>query len=342
MKINISDIEVGKPVEGELYLISSDVRKTKAARPTNFLTQVFSDGKETIETKTWNYDSDVGPEIKKIYSIVALAGEYMGKKQLTIAEQKLCPDQNTTEYFVRFRDDTEEMYKEAIAAIETIQNRCLRDIVLLIYTDEKEKIMQASSAKSFHHVGAGGNLCHTLEVYHYAVAIFLAAQTTSAPPINKDLVVAGALMHDIGKIFAYVNKEATVEMTMAGTLFDHIVIGIQRLYQAVEQVFSLFPDSIIPDSIMSEYYTAADLLAHIIAAHHGSNESGSPVTPKFAEAFIVSTADGLSATMEYIRQANLKAPVSEPFTERVYALSNLPLVTQAYVQSVVAMEKHNE
>ncbi len=337
MKINLSDIEVGKPVEGELYLISSDVRKTKATRPTNFLTQVFSDGKDTIETKTWNYDSDVGPEIKKVYSIIAIAGEYMGKKQLTIAEQKLCPDQTTTEYFIRFRDDVEEMYKEAMAAIETIQNKCLRDIVSLTYTIEKERILQASSAKSFHHVGAGGNLCHTLEVYHYAVAIFLAAQTTSAAPIKKDLVVAGALMHDIGKIYTYANKEATVEMTMEGSLFDHIVIGIQKVYEIVEQLFALFPDSVV-----SEYYAAADLLAHIIAAHHGSNESGSPVTPKFAEAFIVSTADGLSATMEYIRQANLKAQANEPFTDRVYALNNLPLVTQAYVQAAFATEETNE
>ena len=183
--------------------------------------------------------------------------------------------------------------------------------------------MNSTSAKAVHHVGIGGNLAHTLEVFNYGL-IIAARLINQGRSVNMDLVRAGALLHDVGKAFTYVVTGPVIDYTFEGQLLDHIIIGIKLLEEALAVVDETYRD-------------AGILLAHIIASHHGQLEYGSPVTPKFAEAYIVNLADGISASLDTLFTANDKAAKEgKEMTDRLYTLGNREHILQTTLTAMLS------
>ena len=314
--MKISELNVGEQIKARWLLKTCEVRKTNTRPPRDYLQAVLTDGTDEIRGMLWNY-INVGniPKIGKAHNITAQVGEYNGTKQLTLTRLELADNQDMKEFLPDLGYDTQVLYTVALSIIERIQNDDLRAVVQHIYSTYREELLIATAAKGIHHAGLGGLLKHSLEVTIIAHAI---ADAYDGIPINKDLIIAGGMLHDIGKLKVYEYNDCLIDMTDDGMLIEHIPIGIAMLEPYTNE----------------ENEDTMRLLKHIIASHHGKLEYGASVTPKFAEAYIINHADGLSATLDMLRTANRKA-TDDRYTAKVYVLDNRPQLLQDIVMSTL-------
>lgn len=317
--MKIAEMKVGQTISERLVLAGAEVRKTKGNPPADFLSMIITDGTDTLDGKIWQYNAKNGvPEINKVYIFQGNIGEFAGKKQITIINMQVDANQNMLDFSCVYDDKAEIIWQQLEARIESIYNTNLRKFVSYCYNDLKNAILESSSAKAVHHVGIGGNACHTIEVCDIAVDC-AHIMSSLGREISIDLVRAGALLHDIGKPFVYKINGPVVDVTLNGHLHDHIVMGCLYLSDVTKE-------------LGYDYVSIADLLIHIVASHHGQLEYGSPVTPKFAEAYIVNFADGVSASMDTLFAANDKAArEGKEMTDKLFTLSNREHILQTKV-----------
>jgi 3'-5' exoribonuclease len=166
--------------------------------------------------------------------------------------------------------------------VATIQRPCLRtlvDAVLGECTETWARFRVAPAAKHYHQAYRGGLLEHSLTVAQAVSAI-----SATFPGIDRDVAVAGALVHDIGKLDAYEMRGEVIEMSDAGRLYGEIPLGYFRIRTAIDSLED-FPSDV------------AQALLHIILSHHGALEHGSPVVPATREAALVHGIDTLGARL---------------------------------------------
>lgn len=182
-----------------------------------------------------------------------------------------------------------EIVKKDIADIENIQLKALLDL-FFSDLDFINNFSHSPSAISHHHNYVGGNLEHTVGVMRLCKNICQMYEG-----INKDLVIVGALLHDVGKIKEYV-AEAAIEKTDEGNFIGHIVIGDRWVR---EKIFELNKK----EKIFSK--NLEDKLCHIILSHHGKYEFGSPRMPNTIEAAVVHAADMMDSQVKnFIQNIN--------------------------------------
>ena len=312
--MKICDLKVGQKVTIDLVVAGASIRQTKGNPPRDFLSVDLSDGNDTLDGKIWNYDASNGvPESGKVYTATGVIGEYQGKKQITLEGFRLALDQDVRRFLPQFVEDIDSVYNNLLSTIGLITHENMRKLCEHIYKKHIMDIKRASSACGVHHVGMGGNMVHTLEVATLATSI-CSTLVSLGYAVNSDLCIAGALLHDIGKIFTYDYDGAVVCMTPAGMMLEHHVIGVEMVDAAVNELF--------PDQMNAKWVRA---VKHIIVSHHGELEFGSPVVPLFNEAYVVNVADKLSATASMIKQANDKAvQEGKDMTDRIFTLHNKP------------------
>ena len=312
--MKICDLKVGQKVTIDLVVAGASIRQTKGNPPRDFLSVDLSDGNDTLDGKIWNYEASRGvPETGKVYTVTGVISEYQGKKQITLEGFRLALDQDVRRFLPQFVEDIDSVYNNLLSTIGLITHENMRKLCEHIYKKHIMDIKRASSACGVHHVGMGGNMVHTLEVATLATSI-CSTLVSLGYAVNSDLCIAGALLHDIGKIFTYDYDGAVVCMTPVGMMLEHHVIGVEMVDAAVNELF--------PDQMNAKWVLA---VKHIIASHHGELEFGSPVVPLFNEAYVVNVADKLSATASMIKQANDKAvQEGKDMTDRIFQLHNKP------------------
>jgi 3'-5' exoribonuclease len=166
--------------------------------------------------------------------------------------------------------------------LATIQRPCLRALLEQVFDESSslwERFRTMPAAKRYHQAYRGGLLEHSV-----TVAQAVSATSATFPGIDRDVAVAGALLHDIGKLEAYEMRGEAIEMSDEGRLFGEIPLGYHRVRSAIEAT----PD--FPSDV-------ADALLHIILSHHGCLEHGSPVVPATREATLVHGIDTLGARL---------------------------------------------
>lgn len=303
--MDLKSMKNGDHVNLRMVLTKAEIRKTKTNKP--YLQATFSDGTDTVTGNIWDWAAAL-PELG-IYDVSAVAGEYMGKKQLNNIVMRWSDNQDKSAFGIKYTDDVQGYVTMFNNFLSRIKNETLRNIVADVYSQVTTSFATASSAIGVHHVGAGGNLAHTCEVALLSSTIACSLQVLGYD-VNEDLCIAGALLHDIGKIDTYEIDGPAVNMTLDGNMSDHIALGFARLQQSV---------------VAQQHPDVTRLLGHIILSHHGSKEFGSPVTPKFMEAYVVNYADGISAMMDTLHSYNTKAEEEQRpgiFTERIFTANN--------------------
>ncbi len=173
-----------------------------------------------------------------------------------------------------------KMYAELMSYIERVSNRYLKKLLLAFFDDPEfaEKFKMAPGAKKMHHAYIGGLLEHTLEVTKFADAA-----REVVPGLKRDILIAGGLLHDIGKVREY-TWFPRIERTDEGRLMGHIVIGYEMARRKIRKIKG-FPEEL------------AMHILHIILSHHGQQEWGSPIVPMTPESMIVHFADNMSAKL---------------------------------------------
>ncbi|MDP2045077.1 MAG: HD domain-containing protein, partial [Deltaproteobacteria bacterium] len=284
----------GDPVQQFFLVRQSDSGTTKDGKP--FLSLVLGDKSGTIVAKVWN-------DILKKYPGPFAVGDFLGvkgqvdsyKKELQINIKYL-----ETEKSIRSRGgdlsafdpellcqatpyDRDTLWQELWQLAETQIGPPLGELVLRVLERYREEFLVCPAALRYHHPYLGGLLEHTWFVTRHALA-----SLTIYPELNRDLVLAGAMLHDLGKVKELANPQAP-ERTVPGHLLGHVVLGWEMVRSEAQALN--FPDPILLVQ-----------LEHIILSHHGSMEFGSPILPKTREALVVNFLDDLDAKLKMMSQ----------------------------------------
>ena len=176
----------------------------------------------------------------------------------------------------------ERMEADLAALLETIQNPDLRALLDRFFSGDGElarRFRDAPAAKHYHQAYRHGLLEHTL-----SVAQGVSAAAAFFPGIDREVAIAGALLHDIGKLDAYNDDPLAIDLTDLGRLIGEIPLGYYRVRREIESIDGFDPD-------------VAWAVLHIILSHHGTLEHGSPVTPATREATLVHMMDNLGGKL---------------------------------------------
>ncbi len=256
---------------------------------------------KSIEYKYWG-----GPDEKRVKTIYdsikadsvvlvqAKVSTYNGKLQLVTNEpgaiSVLAQGQYDTADFIKpAKKDIEKMYSEVLAEIESIKNSKIKKLMENIFHDSdfREKFKRHPGAIEIHHNWIGGLMQHSLELLNYCK---LAQQMN--PELDRDLLIAGALLHDLGKL-EELETTTRIKGTQKGQLAGHLVLSILFVSEKMKE---LDFEPLMRNKIL-----------HMMVSHHGKHEYGSPKEPMFPEALAVYYADEMSSKLaemlEFIKYA---------------------------------------
>ena len=316
-RMKFSDMEIGQTYECPLAVVSSSARTTKSNKP--YLVMELYDGFDTIQCNYWDWKGEAGPKRNTVYDFKVECGEYLGKKQLTCRRVKLNTTDALEDFMPQGKYDVPQAYKEAYSMMLSIKDDFYRGLGLHILDETKELWLHVPGAKTMHHNYMGGTLIHSVGVAQKALAISRVTEGSW-----DDLVLIGALLHDIGKLFTYELNGLVIDITDDGQMMDHVFMGAEFVGNMAEQFISCEWDEL-----------KLQMLRHVILSHHGRKEFGSPVTPKCVEAHIVTHGDALDAAIEMITVESDRAGDTR-WTEKIWALDNMPHFT------IQAMKKLSE
>jgi len=296
----IVDLEASSSGWGFFLCARKEVR---AGRSGAYLALVLQDVSGEIRAKVFQ-DVDVlreefGPG--EFVKIQAKGNSFNQHLELVIEKiRRVLPDRDALDGF-REEDcipcaprPAEEMWSELLARIEEVQQPQLRELLSRLTTKHADRLRTWPAARQVHHAYRGGLLEHVLKMIE--VASFLAGRYDA----RRDLLIAGAILHDIGKV-KELSYDVITEYTVEGNLVGHIAIGIGMLRDTICEL----PD--FPPSLAIE-------LEHLILSHHGSRDLGSPVEPMTIEAFILAAVDDLDAKIHQIRRHIADDDSEGPFT----------------------------
>jgi 3'-5' exoribonuclease len=273
-----------------------------------YLTIKLMDRTGEVDGRVWDRVEEISGCFEKndFVQVQGKASLYLGKMQLVIQNLKKVDDSQVdlADYLPVAERSTEDMLAELHAQVASLQTPCLRELMNLFMADENfmRGYTSAPAAKAIHHVYLGGLLDHSL-----AVGRLVDDVCRHYPAVNRDLLLTGALLHDIGKV-AELCYERAFGYTDEGKLLGHITIGFQMLDGKLAQL----PD--FPSDL-------AVLLKHLLLSHHGQYEFGSPKRPKTLEATILNYLDDLDSKINGIQTHIEKEPDNEePWTgyHRIY------------------------
>ncbi|MDE6889158.1 MAG: HD domain-containing protein [Eubacterium sp.] len=278
----------------EIYLCKNKQPSvTKAGKP--FVSLTLQDKTGTLDAKIWDPSSLGIDDFEKLdyLNVVGDVTSFQGALQLNIKRIRKAKqgEYDPKEYLPVSRYDTEKMYAALMEIIRRIENPYLKQLTMIFFGNAKfeEAFKFHSAAKTMHHGFVGGLLQHTL-----GVAKLCESFAQQYDIINRDLLVAAAVFHDVGKL-KEISRFPENDYTDEGQLLGHIMIGAQMLTENIAKI----PD--FPKKL-------ADELIHCILAHHGELEYGSPKKPALAEAVALSFADNMDAKMEALEEAFVNVP----------------------------------
>lgn len=282
----IKDILDNQTVEA-LFLVREVNRgETKNGKP--FLALTLMDASGEIACRVWeNADHYLdscqpGATIK----VKAQAQSYRGVLQLRIDHLENCevPAEEMGQLIPATSGNISAMATELVKLAKSIDNDHLRELVLAFFNDRKTFTLfkKAPAAKFMHHACLGGLLEHTLGVSRAAEAV-----SNLYPAIDRSLLMTGAMLHDIGKLIEFNYDAFPYDYSDRGRLVGHMVLGIEMIQEKITKIPG-FPEE------------TATHLKHLILAHHGRHEFGSPSLPMMLEAFVLNFIDDLDAKTDYI------------------------------------------
>jgi len=219
-----------------------------------------------------------------------------------------------------FHDLVESSKYSTQELIESIQYRIdkyilephLRELVQRILQDHGDVFAKMPAAQSMHHPYTGGLLEHVrsmTKIAEFLIKHYAEYYSELDPPLDKGLVIAAVILHDIGKIRELQYHPVEARYTKEGRLIGHILMG-RDLVRDVARTIDGFPEETLL------------LLEHAILAHHGKHEFGAPVLPQTIEALLVSLVDDMDAKVNMLARQRLRSIGEDEFTERVFGLDN--------------------
>lgn len=289
MDILIEQLQPGQEVNGTFVLKSKKLLPLRSGNG-HYLAVVLGDKTGQAEGRVWESANETHCrcQVGDIVRVQGQAEEYNGKAQINISSMSVCRDgdKDPARFIPVSRLDQESARARLDAAIASLDNQPLKDLLSLILADDDffKAFLMSPAAKRNHQATIGGLLEHSLGVAAAAGQI-----AAVYPKIDRDLLVAGALLHDVGKVEEY-RIGADIDFTDEGRLLGHIVLGVQIL----DKYISRLPG--FPEELRVK-------LLHMVVSHHGQYEWQSPKRPKFLEAAVLHHLDMIDAAADMFSSA---------------------------------------
>ena len=279
----IKDIREGDHISG-IYLCKNKVTaKTKNGK--NYYSVQLQDKTGIADGKIWDLSSGIDHFEQMDYIQVEAEGTlYQGAIQFNIRRVRRAHEgeYDPSDYLPSSPYSEEDMYKTLLAYVDSVKNVYLKTLLTEFFVNDTEfakSFRKHSAAKNVHHNFVSGLLQHSLRVAE--TCDFFAKRYSK---INRDLLITGALLHDIGKtreLSAFPQNDYTDE----GQLLGHIVMGYEMIMERTKRIEG-FPEKLARE------------LGHLILSHHGKLEFGSPKKPALIEAVALNYADDIDAKLE--------------------------------------------
>lgn len=295
-RIYIKDIKTGDRIS-EVFL-AADKNLAYSQKGSPYLNLRLKDRTGDVDGKVWENALAWDKAFKRgdLIRVQARALSFKNVIQLSIIELHTVGDEEVdlADFFPVAKGNHTAMFNEILAYCNQIKTPCLSALLQAILQDQRIAALfrKAPAAKGFHHVYIGGLLEHTLSVVR-----ILDKVADHYAGVNRDLLITGGILHDIGKIYE-LSYDRIIEYTDPGRLIGHIVIGLEM----VDAKIATIPD--FPEQTAME-------LRHLMLSHHGVLEYGSPKRPKTLEALIVHYIDDLDAKVNAFQETIRGAQDSE-------------------------------
>jgi 3'-5' exoribonuclease len=305
------------------YFVLSSLQVREKKQGGQFLAMTLTDKTGSFEARMWDDIADAMATCNEgcYVKVQGQVSKYQGKFQITLqklrhaAESEIDP----TDYLPVTRFDIEEMWAELRGYVSAFTNDDLKRLVFAFLDDTEigPAYKCAPAAKRLHHAWIGGLLEHVLTLVRVC-----RANVPFYPEVDSDLLLTGAILHDIGKI-RELSWKSSFNYTLEGQMIGHISIAQGMLREKV-QILAPFPDKL------------RVLVEHMILSHHGKYEFGSPKLPMTPEAILLSALDDLEAKMQTLRSEFASASASgkdpDEMTDWVRSMERPLLDSKAFLK----------
>jgi 3'-5' exoribonuclease len=253
-----------------------------------YLALTLADRTGQIEAKVWDNVQEVIDVFDQddFVKIKGLLNKYNNRFQLTIHKLRKCQEHEVdfSDYLPKTEKDVDQLWQTLRDFVESFQNDHLKALLQAFMADPEIEMRykNAPAAKTLHHAFVGGLLDHVVSLFRSCDLV-----ARNYAQIDRDLLLSGAFLHDIGKLHE-LSYARSISYTTSGQLLGHMIIELEMLQKKIAQV----PD--FPAELKI-------LLEHMIISHHGQYEFGSPKLPMFPEALMLHYLDDLDSKMESMR-----------------------------------------
>jgi 3'-5' exoribonuclease len=275
-----------KVIVSSFVVVTKQVKPKKSGEP--YLALTLGDRCGQIEAKMWDNveDSLDAFEQDDFLKIKGLLNKYKNRFQITIHKLRKLGDVEVdfADYLPKTTKDVNELWRTLTDYVSSFQDPHLQTLVQLFMADPEIAVAyrNAPAAKTLHHAYIGGLLDHVVSLFRSCDLV-----SRNYPQVNRDLLLTGAFLHDIGKIHE-LTYSRSFSYTSRGQLLGHMIIELEMLQAKIAQI----------PGFSDEMKT---LLEHLIISHHGHYEFGSPKLPMFPEALMLHYMDDLDSKMESMR-----------------------------------------
>jgi 3'-5' exoribonuclease len=289
-----------------------------------YMALILGDRTGQIESRMWDNfaDSVAGFDQGDVVKIRAEVCRYNGKLQFVLDKIRRAgaDEMDLADYVPRTQKDVEELWLALVRAVNSFSDLSLQALVRSFLDDPTfaAAFREAPAAKSLHHAWLGGLLEHVVSLIGICELV-----ANHYPEINRDLLLTGAILHDIGKL-EELRWGTSFDYTLQGQLVGHITLGIAMIEKKLATLQG-FPPAL------------RLLVEHMVLSHHGKLEFGSPKLPMIPEAVLLNFLDDLDAKMHIMRSElqRHEAQGGEPdeMTDWVRAMDRPLLNTEAFLKS---------
>ncbi len=297
----VNTIKAGDEIDEVFILAEKFLSQKKDGN--NYLNVTLSDKTGRIKGVVWDNVDDISLKVSSgnFVHVKGNVSEYRDMLQLVIKKMTPCTVESVDpEDFLPVTNlNVDDLFDRLVKKTDSLKNTHLRRLFDSFWEDTSfvADFKRAPAAKNMHHAYLGGLLVHTVSMVFLADKI---AEHYRGGGIDRDLLIAGAILHDIGKIreFEYRYK---IDYSDEGRLLSHIVIGLKMIDEKLDQLKDFPRDLEI-------------LLKHLVVSHHGSREFGSPEVPKTIEAVLLNYVDEIDSKVNGIRDFIAQEDSTETWT----------------------------
>ena len=285
-KQTVRSLQDKQSVDSQFLVTEKSVSVGKNGRP--FMSLRLSDATGSVDARLWDRVDEHAKEFNSgdIISVKGSVQVFQNRKQLIIhrLEKMDINSVDMKDFVAESQHNPEDLFAELLLMIGSLKNDHIRQLLKDTVEDEeiKKLIYQAPAAKSIHHAWKGGLLEHII-----SICKIMDFMGTHYSFLNRDLLIFGAIYHDIGKVYELAFEQG-FSYTDRGRLIGHIQIGCELVDKKSSRILG-FSDEL------------RDICKHIILSHHGKLEYGSPKRPKFLEALVVAMVDDLDSKVSTVQ-----------------------------------------